>query len=92
MSFTSHDLDLLAAIERYSLTSGSNRMGRRQREDEVGHLFALATARLEDAHSIAIAGQNPRLTPVKRRDLKHRLLRAIERCRLAAERIGTSLD
>ena len=67
-------------------------MGRRQREDEVGHLFALATARLEDAHSIAIAGQNPRLTPVKRRNLQHRLLRAIERCRLAAKRIGTSLD
>jgi hypothetical protein len=53
--------------------------------DQIGHLFALATARLEDAHSIAVAGQNPRLTPAEQRNLQRRLLRAIERCRLAAE-------
>lgn len=69
-------------------------MGHRQdkQADRVGHLFALATARLEDAHSIAIAGQNPRLTSAEQRNLQRRLLRAIERCRLAAERIGTSSD
>ena len=69
-------------------------MRRRQNKqaDRVGHLFALATARLEDAHSIAIAGQNPRLSPTEQRNLQRRLLRAIERCRLAAERIGTGLD
>lgn len=67
-------------------------MRRPHREDQVGHLFALATARLEDAHSIATAGQNPRLTAAELRNLQRRLLRAIERCRLAAERIGTSLD
>ncbi len=60
--------------------------------DRVGHLFALATARLEDAHAIAIAGQNPRLTPAERRNLQRRLLHAIERCRLAAERIATADD
>lgn len=60
--------------------------------DRVGHLFALATARLEDAHGIAVAGQNPYLKPAEQRNLQRRLLRAIERCRLAAERIGTSLD
>ena len=60
--------------------------------DRLGHLFALATARLEDAHGIAIAGQNPRLTPTEQRNLQRRLLRTIERCRLAAERIGTSLE
>lgn len=67
-------------------------MRRPHGEDQVGHLFALATARLEDAHSIATAGQNPRLTAAALRNLQRRLLRAIERCRLAAERIGTSLD
>lgn len=67
-------------------------MGRPQRENQVGHLFALATARLEDAHSIAIAGQSPRLSSAEQRNLQRRLLRAIERCRLAAERIGDSLD
>jgi hypothetical protein len=64
-------------------------MGRRKQENQVGHLFALATARLEDAHGIAVAGQNPRLTPAEQRRLKRRLLRAIERCRLAAERIAS---
>lgn len=60
--------------------------------DRTGHLFALATARLEDAHAIAIAGQDPRLTPAKQKNLQRRLLRAIERCRLAAERIATAED
>lgn len=67
-------------------------MIQRRSEDKVGHLFALATARVEDAHAVAIAGQNPRLMPTEQRNLQRRLLRAIERCRLAAERIGTSLD
>lgn len=56
--------------------------------DQLGHLFALATARLEDAHEIAIAGQNSHLTPTQRKNLQGRLLRAIDRCRLAAERIA----
>jgi len=60
-----------------------------QRADRVGHWFALATARLEDAHGLAVAGQNPRLTPAEQRSLQRRLLRAIERCRLAAERIAS---
>ncbi len=60
--------------------------------DRAGHLFALATGRLEDAHRIATAGQNPRLTPAEQRNLQRRLLRAIERCRLAAERIATADD
>lgn len=63
-----------------------------KRADHVGHLFALATARLEDAHGIAISGQDPRLTPGEQRKLQRRLLRAIERCRLAAERIATADD
>lgn len=69
-------------------------MGRRRttENDRTGHMFALATARLEDAHGIAIAGQNGRLTPAEQRSLQRRLLRAIERCRLAAERIATAED
>ncbi len=67
-------------------------MGRRKQENQVGHLFALATARLEDAHSIATLGQSSRLSRAEQRNLQRRLLRAIERCRLAAERIGDSLD
>lgn len=55
--------------------------------DRIGHLFALATARLEDAHAIAIAGQNARLSSAQRRRLQRRLVKAIERSRLAAERI-----
>ena len=60
--------------------------------DRVGHLFAIATALLEDAQSIATAGQNPRLTPAQQKNLQRRLLRAIERCRLASERIATAGD
>lgn len=60
--------------------------------ERVGHLFALATARLEDAHAVAIAGQNPRLRSGEQKQLQRRLLRAVERCRLAAERIGAGLD
>lgn len=67
-------------------------MRRPHGEHQVGHLFALATARLEDAHSVATAGQNPRLTLAEQRNLQRRLLRAIDRCRLAADRIGTGLD
>lgn len=51
-------------------------------------MFAVATARLEDAHGIAVAGQDPRRTAAEQRNLQRRLLRAIERCRLAAERIA----
>ncbi len=60
--------------------------------DRVGHLFALVTAGLENAHSIAVAGQNARLTPAEQRNLQRRLLRAIEKCRLAAEGIATAGD
>ena len=77
---------------RWFVRRGRVRHRQSKQADRVGHLFALATARLEDAHAIAIAGQNPRLTPAERRNLQRRLLHAIERCRLAAERIATADD
>lgn len=65
------------------------RRRRTTENDRIGHMFAVATARLEDAHGIAVAGQDPRLTTAEQRNLQRRLLRAIERCRLVAERIAT---
>ena len=56
-------------------------------ERDIGYLFALATARIEDAHEIAVAGQNPRLTPSEQRTLRQQLLTALEGCRLVTEQI-----
>jgi hypothetical protein len=60
-------------------------------QDRIGHQFAIATARLEDALSIAVAGQNGRLTRTAQRRLQKRLARAIDRCITSVERIAESL-
>lgn len=36
------------------------------KDDEIGRLFADITARLEDAHEVAAAGQNPRRSASER--------------------------
>lgn len=68
------------------------RRRRTTENDRIGHLFAIATARLEDAHMIAVAGQSPHLTTAQQLPLQRRLLKAIERCREAAERIAAAGD
>jgi len=58
----------------------------------IGHLFAIATVRLEQAQSIATEGQNGRLTRSQQRSVQRRLARAIERARTASDSIGEALS
>ena len=60
--------------------------------DDVGHLFAIATARLEDAHDIALRGQSPRLTAKQRLLVAKQLLRALARCVEEADRVEAAVE
>jgi hypothetical protein len=78
-----------------SLSGGVTRNDRTRKlssdQDRIGHQFAIATARLEDALSIAVAGQNGRLTRTVQSQLQKRLARAIDGCRASVERIAETL-
>jgi hypothetical protein len=61
-------------------------------QDQIGHQFALATARLEDALAVAVEGQNGRLTRAMQRRVHRRLVRAIAKCTAQADAIGQILE
>lgn len=58
----------------------------------IGHLFATATVRLEQAQSIATEGQNGRLTLSQQRSVQRRLARAIERACIASDHLREALN
>lgn len=64
-------------------------MGRGRTDDEhlefANRLFATATARLEDAIGVAVAGQSPRLDPAQLADHGHRLQAAAREVAAIAE-------
>ncbi len=64
-------------------------MGRGRTDDEhrelANRLFATATARLEDAIGVAVAGQSPRLDPAQLADHGHRLQAAVREIASIAE-------
>lgn len=57
----------------------------------IGRLFVIATIRLEQAQSIAIEGQNGRLSLSQQRSVQRRLARAIDRARMSSDRILEAL-
>lgn len=67
-------------------------MPRRPDRYLIGRLFAMVTARLEDAHSLAVAGQNPRLTRPQQRAIQLKLVRAIQSCADTAHEIGQEIN
>lgn len=64
-------------------------MGRGRTDDEhrefANRLFATATARLEDAIGVAVAGQSPRLDPAQLADHGRRLQAAVREIAAIAE-------
>jgi len=57
----------------------------------IGRLFAIATVRLEQAQSIAVEGQNSRLSQRQQRSVQRRPARAIERARFASDHLREAL-
>jgi hypothetical protein len=57
-------------------------MAKSQRDDtdRTGRLFATLTGRLEDAHELAVEGQNPRASALERKKLLRRLERRLAGC------------
>ena len=64
-------------------------MGRGRTDDDhrefANRLFATATARLEDAIGVAVAGQSPRLDPAQLADHGRRLQAAVREIAAIAE-------
>ena len=60
--------------------------------DCAGRLFATLTGRLEDAHELAMEGQNPRASALERKKLLRRLDRRLARCHATIAEIAELLD
>jgi hypothetical protein len=59
--------------------------------DRAGRLFATLTGRLEDAHELAVEGQNPRASALDRKKLLRKLDRRLARCHVAIAEIDEVL-